>query len=241
MQNFLTDSHPEIGCLQISTNQHNSIDMGFVDQALCEFGAWDKDDNVKAVLITGSGRSFCTGANLQELANYNESQCIDFFHKYDKLLATIHNFWKPVVSIINGHALGGGLSIAQASVYSMSVNNDKAKIGFPELRLGLSLTPIMIEIMRTKSRMNMHRVLIGAILNPHEAQKDGFIDEVFPEDCSSRLSELIQVLTAIPRNAFGFYQTAVKRNLPTISDYDAAAFYKRIYQEIQEYINTEHD
>jgi len=92
-------------------------------------------EDFKGVLITGSGdKAFAAGADIKEFLAV-AGDATDFVRKGHDTYHAIENFHKPVIAVIKGYALGGGLELALAC--HMRLVNPKAKISFPEVNLGL--------------------------------------------------------------------------------------------------------
>ncbi|MHA1673195.1 MAG: enoyl-CoA hydratase-related protein, partial [Promethearchaeota archaeon] len=142
-----------------------------------------KDDEIHAVIITGEGKAFAAGADLQELAKCGVQEAkaasqrgIDVFRKIELLN-------KPVIAAINGFALGGGCELAMAC--DIRIASEKAKFGQPEIKLGIipgfggtqRLTRL---IGRGRSKLLN---FTGDMINAVEAQQYGLVDKlVTPEE-----------------------------------------------------------
>jgi enoyl-CoA hydratase len=95
------------------------------------------DDQVSGIILTGAGnKAFVAGADISELANFNQDEGRDLAQDgQSKVFDIIQNASKPVIAAVNGFALGGGLELALAC--HMRVAADTAKMGLPEVSLGL--------------------------------------------------------------------------------------------------------
>jgi enoyl-CoA hydratase len=97
----------------------------------------ENQNDIRAVIITGAGqKAFVAGADIAEFANFSVEQgkqlsAIGHF----KIFNFIENFSKPIIAAVNGFALGGGLELAMAC--HIRVVSDNAKMGLPEVSLGL--------------------------------------------------------------------------------------------------------
>ncbi|HVQ25535.1 MAG TPA: enoyl-CoA hydratase-related protein, partial [Planctomycetota bacterium] len=99
--------------------------------ALDRLGA---DPEVRAVVITGSGRTFAAGADIREL----EAAVLDHAVEapdFHGLLQLVEDFAQPIVIALNGTALGGGLELAMAGHYRLA--DAEARLGLPEVNLGI--------------------------------------------------------------------------------------------------------
>jgi enoyl-CoA hydratase len=95
------------------------------------------DDKVSGIILTGSGsKAFVAGADISEFANFNVYEAKDLAQEgQSKVFDLIQNADKPIIAAINGFALGGGLELALAC--HIRVASDNAKMGLPEVSLGL--------------------------------------------------------------------------------------------------------
>jgi len=97
----------------------------------------ENQNDIRAVIITGSGqKAFVAGADIAEFANYSVSEGKQLSSLgHFKIFNFIENFSKPIIAAVNGFALGGGLELAMAC--HIRVVSDNAKMGLPEVSLGL--------------------------------------------------------------------------------------------------------
>lgn len=94
------------------------------------------DDAVRVVVLRGAGnRAFVAGADISELAGLSPVQARDFSRFGQRLMSKIERLGKPVIGMIDGYALGGGLELAMAC--HLRIASDDAKLGLPEITLGL--------------------------------------------------------------------------------------------------------
>jgi len=115
--------------------QMNAMNSRMIDQicaALAEAGA---APGVRLIVLAGHGKSFMAGADIKEYAQLTEATFADFQRSGARIYAMIESSPKLVVAAVNGYALGGGFEIALAS--DLIVANADAKLGLPEIRLGL--------------------------------------------------------------------------------------------------------
>ncbi len=103
-----------------------------MDQAVASFKA---DANLRAIIITGDGKSFVAGADIAEMQNKTEAEGSDFSRKGQHTFASFAGLKIPVIAAINGFALGGGLELAMGADFRIA--SAKAKFGQPEVNLGL--------------------------------------------------------------------------------------------------------
>ncbi len=144
-----------------------------------------KDEAVKGVILTSGKADFIAGADLDMLLNVDTSDAAALmtqFSQLQKMFRAMETGGKPWVAAINGTALGGGLEICLACHYRIAADNPKAKIGQPEVKLGLlpggggtQRIPRLIGVMNSAPIL-----LEGKELKVQEAKGLGLIHEVVP-------------------------------------------------------------
>lgn len=93
-------------------------------------------ETVRVVVLTGAGqKAFVAGADIAEMSDLSPVQARDFSRNGQKLMVKIEQLGKPVIAMINGFALGGGMELAMACHLRIAAGN--AKLGQPEVNLGM--------------------------------------------------------------------------------------------------------
>jgi len=98
-------------------------------------GGLKRGDDLRAVVLTGTGKAFCAGADLKERLTMSPDQTWGFLDELNRLTNAIAAFPRPVIAAINGAAFGGGLELALAC--DIRIAADTAEIGLTEVRLGV--------------------------------------------------------------------------------------------------------
>lgn len=111
----------------------NALSEAIVDELLAELASLDKDDGVRAIVITGGPRVFVAGADIKEMADATAAQMRkgDFLAAWDGFAAIS----KPLIAAVNGFALGGGNELAMNC--DLIVAAEDASFGQPEILLGV--------------------------------------------------------------------------------------------------------
>ncbi len=137
--------------------------------------AAEKDDTVRAILITGAGeKAFCTGA---QLSGGLSTEGQDIFASYAGLLYRLSTFPKPTVARIRGFCLAGGMGFMLAC--DIVIASDDSKFGTPEVNVGLWPMMIGALIFRNVSQKKaMEMILLGERLSAQEALTMGLITRV---------------------------------------------------------------
>ncbi|WP_181707926.1 enoyl-CoA hydratase [Chthonobacter rhizosphaerae] len=163
--------------------------------------AFDGDDAVGAMVLTGSERAFAAGADIKEMTGLDFVQAVrgDYIAAWERFAATR----KPVIAAVAGYALGGGCELAMMCdiIYAA----DTAKFGQPEITLGIipgiGGTQRLIRAVGKAKAMDL--ILTGRMMDAAEAERSGLVARVFAPDVL-----LDEALAAAGRIA-GFSPTAV--------------------------------
>lgn len=143
----------------------------------------ERDDGVRAVIITGSGRAFCSGDDLKEVASLRTpGEVREFFMKYAlPAVAKIIEIPKPVIAAVNGLAYGGGCEIVM--ICDIVVASDDASFALPEARVG-AIPPIASTIgVHVIGKLNVSMMaLTGMPLTAEEAYRIGLVNLVVPPE-----------------------------------------------------------
>lgn len=129
------------GVITVNINRpeiHNAFNEEVIASLTQLFLDIGNDDRIRLVVLTGMGKSFCAGADLnwmKSMVNYSEEKNFEDSCKLAKMFRTINECTKPVLGKINGHALGGGVGLVAVCDYA--ITHEKAKFAFSETRLGL--------------------------------------------------------------------------------------------------------
>lgn len=140
--------------------------------------AFDADESIGAIIITGSEKAFAAGADIKEMAEKDFAQVYteDLFGLWDTFAATR----LPVIAAVAGHALGGGCELAM--MCDIIIAADNASFGQPEINLGL--IPGMGGSQRLTRAIGkskaMEMVLTGRTMNAEEAERTGLVSRVVP-------------------------------------------------------------
>lgn len=114
----------------------NALNAATLDALLAAFEAAADDPGVRVVVLTGTGpKAFVAGADIAEMADLRATEGRDFSLRGQRLMRRIETLPKPVIAMVNGFALGGGLELAMAC--HLRIAADSARLGQPEINLGL--------------------------------------------------------------------------------------------------------
>ncbi len=170
----------EIGMLSIHRSQAlNALNSEVFDE-LESFTQENLSEKIKVLIIRGGEKAFVVGADLKEMAHFDSQQAEAFARKGQAVFSLIENLPFPVIALIQGFALGGGLELALSC--DMIVMEEKAQVGFPEVKL--SLFPSFGGTQKLCRTVGFHKakemILSGATYSAQEALVMGLANFVFP-------------------------------------------------------------
>jgi enoyl-CoA hydratase len=114
----------------------NALSQGMIKELSAVFDDMEGKDQARVILIHGDGRFFSAGADIKEFTTVENMEDFSKLGKAGQdLFERMERFPKPIIAAIHGAALGGGLELAMAC--HIRIVSEKAKLGLPELQLGL--------------------------------------------------------------------------------------------------------
>ena len=174
--------------------QRNAISLEAIEHFLRYLEEAEKDDNVRVILVTGTGeKAFCSGADLGGAVDGKIQQG---FKSYAKLITRLSGYPKPVVARVNGACMAGGMGIMLACDIVVAKND--AKFGTPEVNVGLWPMMIGALIYRNVPRKKaMEMILLGERLTADQALDMGLITRsVPPENLDNEVAQILKSLAS---------------------------------------------
>ena len=174
----------------------NALDMNMVLALERAAQLIEAERDVRIVLLTGEGKSFCAGGDIEAWASNSALDFgrawIRYGHRAFDALARLR---QPVIAVLNGHALGGGLELA--AVADLRIAEEHIKVGAPETGLGIipGWSGTQRVVRRFGSQLTRRMALFGEIFTATEALALGLVDAVVPtgegmrkaKDCAERV------------------------------------------------------
>ena len=161
-------------------NAFNDETIGALHEALNRLAG---DDSVRAVVLTGAGKSFSAGADvnwMRKAADYSHDENLADATRLADMLHALDTLPKPTVARVNGGAYGGGVGLIAACDIAIAAAH--AKFGVTEVRLGLIPSVISPYVVRAIGPRAARRfALSGEIFGAAEAARIGLLHEVVPE------------------------------------------------------------
>jgi enoyl-CoA hydratase len=179
-QNILVKIEDGVGVVTLNRPKAlNALNNELLGELVHVLEAWDLDDAVRAIVLTGSERAFAAGADIKEMApqSYMDMFKANFFAGAADRIAAIR---KPIVGAVAGYALGGGCELAMLCDFNIAADN--AKIGQPEINLGvmpgIGGTQRLTRFVGKSKAMEM--CLTGRNMDAAEAERAGLVSRVVP-------------------------------------------------------------
>lgn len=226
------DERRQTGCLTIVFNHGavNAIDLEFCQGLIQRFEQTRHDPEISAIVIKGNGRVFSAGIDLKRWLAEDPSYVAPFMIALEQLFECVFCFPKPVVSVIDGHAIAGGCMLATAA--DVRLISRSARIGILESRLGVPLPMTAIEIIRHVAVAPAFRQIItrGATYTGNDAVAVGLADECV-DPAESRLSAVADELSAMPLSVFQLTKQQMRHPVMRIAKQNKAELFDK-YLEI---------
>lgn len=166
------------------------------------------------VVVTGSGRFFSAGLDLNEVLALDVTQLQDFAVRFEEMGRAWFSLPRPVVSAINGHCIAGGLILALTADFRMAAKSE-LKLGLNEVALGISLPPIVYHLLEPAcSPSEVATVLLDAkIYGPDDALRAGLVHQVHEaQDLVPQAAKLAAKLGATPGPAYADAKAIIRRH-----------------------------
>ena len=159
----------------------NALDAATLDALHAAFRAAADDDAVRVVVLTGAGpKAFVAGADISQMNTLTPVQGRDFSLRGQRMMRFVETLPKPVIAMVNGFALGGGLELAMCC--HLRIAADTAKVGQPEINLGLipgfGGTQRLLRLAGRAATLEL--CLAGAPVDAQRALQLGIVNQVVP-------------------------------------------------------------
>ena len=195
---ILTETHGRVGLITFNRPQAlNALNNQLMRELMDALESFDKNDDIRAMVISGSEKAFAAGADIKEMADKSIHQMMDTDHV--AVFGRIRTIRKPVIAAVSGFALGGGCEVALSC--DMIIASETAKFGQPEITIGVipgaGGTQRLTHAVGKAIAMEM--VLNNRTLSAQEALQHGLVNRVVP--VSDYLSEALKLADEIAGRA----------------------------------------
>jgi enoyl-CoA hydratase len=154
MPDLLIDNDGAVRILTMNRpEKRNALNMALSEALLNGLREADRDGSVRTIVLTGAGPGFCAGADLSEFAELQTTKEAMVRRRAEltmELHGTFAKLTKPVVTAINGAAMGGGAGLALAG--DIAIMSETGRIGYPEVKHGIVAAVVMANLVRQAGR-----------------------------------------------------------------------------------------
>ncbi|MEM5426169.1 MULTISPECIES: enoyl-CoA hydratase [Paraburkholderia] len=194
-ENILVETRGKVGLITLNRPKAlNALNDALMDELGAALKAFDADEGVGAIVITGSEKAFAAGADIGMMASYTFMDV----YKGDYITRnweTIRSIRKPIIAAVAGFALGGGCELAM--MCDMIFAADTAKFGQPEIKLGVipgagGTQRLPRAVSKAKA---MDLCLTARMMGAEEAERAGLVSRVIP--AAELLNETLAAATTI--------------------------------------------
>lgn len=189
--------------LKITLNnpsQQNTLSLEFINDLKKIIDKADKNDDVKVIILSSSGKVFSAGHNLKEIKSHREDkdQGLQFFttliNSCSDLMINIINNSKPVIAEVSGIATAAGCQLVASC--DLAYASENSKFATPGVNIGLFCSTPMVALSRVvKNKHSMEMLLTGDFIDADKAKNIGLINNYFSED--SLVSEIREMANKI--------------------------------------------
>ena len=193
-ENIIVETRGPVGLITLNRpDALNALNSALIQDLNHALDAYEADDAIGCIVLTGSEKAFAAGADIKEMQSksYMDAYMGDFIGKWERL-STVR---KPVIAAVAGYALGGGCEMAMMCDFIIAA--DTAKFGQPEIKLGVMpgaggsqrLTKF---VGKSKS---MEMCLTGRMMDAEEAERSGLVSRIVP--AAELIEDAVKTATAI--------------------------------------------
>jgi len=212
---------------------HNAMNETLMKELTSCFKELSKDVNLRCIILSGIGKSFCAGADLnwmKSMINYTKEENIKDSRLLLNLYDAIYKCPKPVIGRINGNAFGGGIGLI--AVCDITVTTPGNKFAFSEANLGIIPSVISTYIKSRMKLSDMRRYFITAeLFDSNTANKIGLIDYVVDiENFDEKIKDCVKLVLSSGPNAI----SEVKNLIENISKLDIDDYKEFTVEKISE-------
>jgi enoyl-CoA hydratase len=193
-QNIIVESKGRVGIIRLNRPQAlNALNRALISELIQAIDAFEADNDIGCMLITGNDKAFAAGADIKEMADqtFIEVYLGNFAADWDHATRAR----KPIVAAVAGFALGGGCELAMHC--DIIIAADNAKFGQPEIKLGvipgIGGTQRLTRAVGKVKAMDM--ILTGRMMDAVEAEKSGLVARVVP--AANLMDEAMKVADTI--------------------------------------------
>jgi len=185
MSNLLIANSGTVRTLTLNRpEKRNALNAELVEELKATLRDADADKSLRAIVIRGAGKDFCSGADLESLRKVSESsyeENLEDARSLAELFALIRRVGIPVIAAVHGRALAGGCGLATAC--DLVIATESARFGYPEVKIGFVPALVMAFLRRNVSEKRAFEIAThGFEFSAAEAERLGLVNHVLPDE-----------------------------------------------------------
>ena len=191
--NWLIEENEDIVVVKMSSNKLNLMNDAFFKDLNNAFDTLDNEYADNPVILTSMGHVFSAGLDLNHcykiFTGSDTDEVISWFNQFKNSMLRVFNFDRPIIAAINGHAIGGGLTLALCCDTRYAVSSN-AKFGLNEITIGFPLLAVFAEIIKYAlgSRRSEEILFNGMLYDPDDGIKLGIFHDITDQNNLMNLS-----------------------------------------------------
>jgi len=178
-KNILTETEDKTGIVRLNRPQVlNALSHELMDELVAALETFDRDENIRVIILTGSDKAFAAGADIKEMSEETTVSIMmkDRFATWDR----IRSIKKPIVAAVSGYTFGGGCELVMNC--DIIIASETAQFGQPEINIGVipgaGGTQRLTRVVGKYKAMEM--ILTGRPVTAAEAHAMGLVNKVMP-------------------------------------------------------------
>ncbi len=176
---------------------HNAFNSTVIEEMSHLFDELLKDDDLRVIVLSGQGKSFCAGADLnwmRSVVDQSYEQNLDESNKLAELFYKVYSFPRPVIGRINGAAIGGGTGFV--AVCDIAIAAESAKFSFSEVKIGVVPACIGPYVIKKMGEGKARELFItGERMNAKRAYKVGLVNKVVDDvELDAEVDSLVKMI-----------------------------------------------
>lgn len=194
MSSILTETQNNTRIITLNRpDKRNALNDEIIAELKAALNEANADESVRAIVIRGAGKDFCSGADLsalQKIANASHEENLEDARSLGELYKLIRRVRQPVIAAVKGRALAGGFGLALAC--DVIFAHDEARFGFPEVKIGFVPAMVAAILRRNMSEKDAFATLtLGNEISAAELLKRNIVEAIIQgEDFDSEVTAI---------------------------------------------------